>query len=367
MTTLLEQLFYDLAQRYRFLSGELSGISSCIPEVVQYKNRIRIKVDRSIDVIESFLDDPGLAKPELARNNYHAYKRLSEYAQVVDEGAVSALSRFQSRDLFLTRLVAAMCDEFAFPHNRPLCSAITNQYYCILPHMDLILVPHSEPDHLLGLPDVYHELGHLLRDDDLLDRLRTRSQTFFGEEIVRAQREGWPSNSIEALKAHSRRWFDSWLIEFGCDLVATYVSGPAFGWTNARLCARLSPSFYEISNSHPADAARTIAIRIMLQQQGHIVPARKIDQQWQELQTTASQTEPQEFRLAFPTALLEAIVEEVAGYCESKGIRGYDPMTMPIAKLLNDSWEQFLAAPAAFRSWEETQIGKLKAKLLLEV
>jgi hypothetical protein len=324
-------------------------------------------VERSIDIIESFLDDPGLAQPELARNNYHAYKRLSEYAQVLDEGPVSALSRFQSRDLFLTRLVAAMCDEFAFPHNRPLCSAITNQYYCILPHMDLLLVPHSEPDHLLGLPDVYHELGHLLRDADLLDRLRARSQKFYDEEIIRAQREGWPSNSIDALKAHSRRWFESWLIEFGCDLLATYVCGPAFGWTNARLCARLSPSFYEISNSHPADAARTIAIRIMLQQQGHIVAAHKIDIQWQELQTTASQTEPQEFRLAFPTALLAAIVEEVVGYCESKGIRPYDPVNMPIAKLLNDSWEQFLAAPAAFRSWEETQIGRLRAQLLPEV
>lgn len=364
MTTLLEQLFHDLAQRYRFLSGEVSAVSSTIPEVIAYKDRIKKQIDRSLDIIESFIDDPGLSKPELARNNYHAYKRLSEYAQVLDEGPVSALTRFQARDLFLTRLVSTMCNEFTFPHNQPLCSAITNQYYCILPHMDLLLVPHSEPDHLLGLPDIYHELGHLWRDAAFIERLRTRAQEFYEEEILRAQREAWPKNAIEALKGYSKRWFDSWLTELSCDLLATYVCGPAYGWTNARLCARLSPSFYEISASHPADAARTIAIRIMLQQQGHLVPAHQIDLQWQDLQKTAAQTEPQEFRLAFPDALLEALVEEVSSYCQSAGLMKYDPKSMPIAKLLNDAWEQFLEDPAGFRKWEAVQISRLRTQLV---
>jgi hypothetical protein len=366
MTTLLEQLFHDLLQRYRFLSDELSNISTNTTEVLAYRDRIKTQIDRFIEAIEGFLDDPDLSQPDLARNIYHAYKRLSEYAQFADEGPVSALSRFQPRDLFLTRLVSAMCAEFNFPHPRPLCSAITTQYYCILPHMDLLLVPHSEPDHLLGLPDIYHELGHLLFRDSatLIERLRARSQAYYEDEMIRAQREAWPINSIEALKVYNRRWFDSWVIEFGCDLLATYVCGPAFGWTNARLCARLSPAFYEITTSHPADAARTIAIRTMLQNQSHIVEAHQIDLQWQELQKTAFQSEPQEFRLAFPIALLEGIVGEVVNYCQSAGIRPYDSKTMPIARLLNDSWQQFLKDPAAFRSWEAIRIGELKAQLL---
>ncbi len=365
MPSLLEQLFHDLLQRYRFLSGELADIPSSIPEVVTYRNLIRERVDRSVSIIESLIDDPCLAEPSLARNNYHAYKRLAEYAQVIDEGPVTAMSRFQNRDLFLTRLVSAMCGEFSFPHGGPLCSAITTQYYCTILPLDLLLVPNSDPDHLLGLPDIYHELAHLLRDKAFLAQLRTRSQAFFDDEIARAQRDAWPSSSVEALKRYRMKWFETWLIEFGCDLLATYVCGPAFGWTNIRLCARLSSSFYEISNTHPADAARTIAIRIMLQRQGHIVPAHKIDQQWQELHKTAAQTEPQEFRLAFPVALLEAIVEEVVSYCQSAAIKAYNPTTMPIARLLNEAWEQFLASPAAFRIWEETRISGLKSTLLL--
>ena len=368
MTTLFEQLFHDLLQRYRFLKGELAAVSIQAPEIVSYRDRIQRQIERSIAVIESLLEDIELAEPDFARNIYHAYKRLSEYAQFADEGPVSALSRFQARDLFLTRLVAAMCAEFDLPHARPLCSAITTQYYCILPHMDLLLVPHSEPDHLLGLPDIYHELGHLLFRDSprLIERLRTRSQAHFRNEILRAGREGWPLNSVEALKVYGNRWFDSWVIEFGCDLLATYVCGPAFGWTNIRLCARLSPAFYEIGASHPADAARTTAIRLMLQNQGHASEAYQTDRQWEELQNIAVQGEPQEFRLAFPDSLLQGIVDEVVDYCNEAGIKPYNPTTMPIAKLLNDAWRRFLEDPGAFRAWEALQIQQLRDSLQLD-
>src|SRR2546422_473574 len=100
----------------------------------------------------------------------------------------------------------------------------------------------------------------------------------------------------------------------------------------------------------------------MLQSQGHITEAHQIDLQWDELQKTAVQSEPQEFRLAFPNALLEGVVEEVINYCTSTGIKPFDPATMPIAKLLNDSWREFLQNPAAFRTWEALQISDLKAR-----
>lgn len=358
MPSLLEQLLHDLLQRYRFLSNEVASLAALAPDVAGYRDRIKKQLDRSAIVIEALLADPDLTQPSFARNMFHSYKRLSEYAQFADEGPVSALSRFQPRDLFLTRLVAEMCRESGFPSGPPLCSAMTNQYYCVLPHMDLMLVPHSEPDHLLGLPDIYHELGHLLTRDHgaLLDRLRSRSENYFKSEIQRAARDGWPAKSIEALKHFSERWFESWVVEFGCDLFATFVCGPAFGWTNTRLCARLSPAFFEISVSHPADAARTTAIKLMLQAQGHVEEAHQIDLQWNELQRTAVQQEPQEFRLAFPTALLEGIVEEVISFCPMIGIKPYNPESMPTATLLNDAWTRFLSDPAGYRAWEEAQL-----------
>lgn len=362
MTKLLNQLFYDLLQRYRFLRDELADVTIAAADIAAYRDRLLKQIERSIEVVQSLIDDLDQMQPEFARNMYHAYKRLTEYAQLADEGPVSTLSRFLPRDLFLTRLVAAMCDEFNFPHARPLCSAITTQYYCILPRMDLILIPHSEPDHLLGLPDVYHELGHLLFRDStvLIEKLRACSQAHFQSEVLRAQRESWPAASIEALRTYSHRWFESWVAEFGCDLLATYVCGPAFGWTNTRLCARLSPEFFETAASHPADAARTIAIRLMLQDQGYVKEAHQIDLQWEALQQTSGQNEPQGFRLAFPDALLARIVETVGEYCQSVGILPFNRNGMPIAALLNDSWERFVADPSTFRNWEVAQIAELR-------
>lgn len=364
MTKLLNQLFYDLLQRFRFLRDELAGTTICEPDIAAYRDRLLTQIERSIETVQSLIDDLDHMQPEFARNMYHACKRLTEYAQLADEGPVSTLSRFQPRDRFLTRLVAAMCDEFNFPHARPLCSAITTQYYCILPRMDLILIPHSEPDHLLGLPDIYHELGHLLFRDSavLIEKLRACSQAHFQNEIVRAERESWPAASIDVLRAYSLRWFESWVAEFGCDLLATFVCGPAFGWTNTRLCARLSPEFFETTASHPADAARTIAIRLMLQNQGYLKEAHQIDLQWEALQQTSGQSEPQGFRLAFPDALLTSIVEAVGEYCGSVGILPFDRNTMSIAALLNESWERFVEDPSIFRTWEASQIEALRQR-----
>jgi len=366
MPTLLEQLLHDLLQRYRFLLRDLVAVPlSLSADVLAYRDQFQLRVERFTHAIENLLQDPDLAQPTFARNIFHIYKRFAEFAQAADEGPVFALSRFSGRDLFLTWLVEAMCAEFGFPHSRPLCTAMSTQYYCTITGMDLLLLPHSEPDHLLGLPDTYHELGHIIlfRNPAFLAKIRACTQAYFQSEVLRAQSESWPANSITALETYCSRWLGEWSIEFGCDLVATYVCGPAFGWTNTRLCARLSPNFYEIITSHPADAARTTAIKLMLQRLGFYAEAHAIEQQWEELRQTAVQSEPQEFHLAFPADLLREIVEEIATFCPGLGLVPYNPASMPIAKLLNDAWGQFLVNPSAYRAWEEVKIAELNAQL----
>jgi hypothetical protein len=87
--------------------------------------------------------------------------------------------------------------------------------------------------------------------------------------------------------------------------------------------------------------------------QGHITEAHQIERQWDELQRTAAsvRSEPQE-SAAFPTAVLEGVVEEVIDYFPSAGIKPSNPAIMPIANLLNDSWQEFLKKTAAFRVWK---------------
>lgn len=93
MPSLLEQLLHDLLQRYRFLSSEVATISGLAPDVTAYRDRLRRKLDRSVSVIEALLADPDLTQPSFARNIFHSYKRLSEYAQFADESPRKGRSR----------------------------------------------------------------------------------------------------------------------------------------------------------------------------------------------------------------------------------------------------------------------------------
>jgi hypothetical protein len=72
---------------------------------------------------------------------------------------------------------------------------------------------------------------------------------------------------------------------------------------------------------------------------------------------------PQEFHFAFPTALLAKLVQDVSAYCGAAGIKCYKPDTMPIARLLNESWARFLSDPGGYRTWEVEQVSELTLQL----
>jgi hypothetical protein len=142
MANFLEPLLHDLAERFRFLDEELAK-TQAPPEAETCRRQIGRLVRQGKFRIESVLSDPDIGKPDFAKNFYHTFKRLSELAQVVEEGPLFALSRFRLEDRFLTRVVGAVCQETGFRDPAPICAAMSSQYYFSMPSMDLILVPHA--------------------------------------------------------------------------------------------------------------------------------------------------------------------------------------------------------------------------------
>lgn len=239
MPHFLQPLLHDLAERFRFLDQEMVGME-VPPEAEPCRQRIHRLVQIAKGRIDSVLADPDIGRPEFAKNFYHTYKRLSELAQAVDEGPLFALSRFRDQDRFLTKVVGMVCQEFAFPYPAPICAAMSSQYYCAMTGMDLILVPHAEATHLLGWADLYHELAHFIlarNQAALLQPLRRRIGDHFQRAIVDAMRAGWTPRAIEELNAYRTLWLGDWIVEFACDWVATFATGPTFAWSNLRLCA----------------------------------------------------------------------------------------------------------------------------------
>src|SRR5271163_4324917 len=78
MSSLLHELLHDLRQRCCHLLGELKKLDKLPDEARSYHDRIVKRVERTGQIIETFLADPSLNHPLLVRNYYHDYKRLSE-------------------------------------------------------------------------------------------------------------------------------------------------------------------------------------------------------------------------------------------------------------------------------------------------
>ncbi len=367
MAHFLEPLLHDLAERFRFLDQEIAGMQ-LPPEAESYRQRIHNLVRMGKTRIDGVLGDPDIGRPEFAKNFYHSYKRLSELAQAVDEGPLFALSRFRQEDRFLSKVLGTMCQEFGFPHQLPICAAMSSQYYCAMTGMDLILIPHGEATHLLGWADLYHELAHFIlarNPSAFLQPLRRLVGDHFQRATDDAMRQGWTPGAIDELSAYKTLWLGDWIIEFACDWFATFATGPSFAWSNLRLCARMSTDVFGTARTHPADAARTQAILEMLKVIAGPTETQQVHAKWQELLGTIGTTEPQFFRIAYPEPLIRELAIEAAIRFEASGLRRYNPGSNPLADLLNEAWKTFQTDPAGFSRWETEQLGDLKTQFAL--
>jgi hypothetical protein len=362
----LEPLLHDLGERFRFLEEELRLMKVPV-EGEPCRTRIHHLVVRAKARVDSVLADPDISRPEFAKNFYHSYKRLSELAQAIDEGPLFALSRFRDEDRLLTIVVRNACGEFGYPDETPICAAMSSQYYCAMTDMDLILVPHGEATHLLGWADLYHELAHFIaarNEKNILEPLRALVANHFKESIEHATRSGWTSVAINELTSFQHLWLGDWIVEFACDLFATFTTGPSFAWSNLRLCARMSTDVFGTARTHPADAARTLVILEMLMLLSDTREHEFVEDRWRELLNTIGATEPQLFRNIYPSTLLKSLAVQAKRSFEAMSLKPYRIGENPTADLLNEAWKQFQSRPESFAHWEKAEIGKLRKSLL---
>ncbi len=161
--------------------------------------------------------------------------------------------------------------------------------------MDLIFVPSLEPDRLLGLADLYHELGHIIlfrEERRLVFPGMTAVDRHFDRLMRQGQHAGWAPQSLQEIEQFRHMWRGAWFLEFGADLIATYLVGPAFGWCNIRTSTNIGGELFQGSDTHPADDARSMAIGLMLHKLGERQAAGEIRARWLELVALSSESEP---------------------------------------------------------------------------
>jgi hypothetical protein len=358
----LDHLFRDLQNRLAQLDADLSAQLSDLPSyAASYARKLQGQLSRSRAVIERSLADPQLTEPRLARYYYGIYRRLAELVDTAESGPVLVLSRFEAGERYLSALVQRICAEIAYPHTPPLCAAISTQYYWVMASMDLIFAPRTEVNNLLALPDVYHELGHILVDRDgnrLLQPLRVVIDDYFDRHVMLARQRGWDVRSIAEIEQQRRAWQREWVVEVCCDLIATYCCGLSYGLANTRLSA-MSANPYLASDSHPPDDARARAIEFFLRAMGLSSEATASNDRWQSVLSLGSSTPSFTYQWSFANELLQALATELLRCIQSVGLvafgrsTGVDPT---VAAWIAEAWQQFLERPHEYGEWQRARV-----------
>jgi hypothetical protein len=185
----------------------------------------------------------------------------------------------------------------------------------------------------------------------------------FEKLLQDARQNGWPSPSLKVLQDARESWSARWVVEFACDALATCWVGPAFGWTNLRVCANMSSDLYLGGELHPADAARTTLIKAVLERLGETHAAVEIEQEWQSLAQISGQSEPPGFQQSYPAALLQTMADRVVQMSRELGCLPYSGSVKgsnAVRDALNAAWAAFRKAPDAFAEYEKGCLIRLR-------
>lgn len=371
--SLLHRLLIDLQGRCSEALSTWKTVEPTLPpEAKRYAESIRQRLlERAGAHVDRLLKDPDLADPQFARSFYIDYKRVVELIQQIEEGSLLAICRYRAEDRFASLLVDQIATEIGYPKPAPLCSATSTQYFFAHTGLDLIFVPCAEPYRLLGLSDLYHELAHFLLfrfSPQFLVPIEAEIDSYFDQAVKDARQKAWVQTLIDELEAHRKSWKREWMIEFGADMVAAYCAGPAYGWANVRLCSNASADLFAGASTHPADAARAIAIDVVLRRIGCTSEATEIESEWKELLGLTAQAKPQGFDLAYPLPLLDKLAASVVAACKSVGLKADSQKPnggIDVTFTLNEAWRQFRAKADGFSAWERQAIARLKTALKL--
>jgi hypothetical protein len=291
---------------------------------------------------------------------------------------------YQTEEIgFLNKLMFKIHGEIGLPMPPPSVCCIATEHYFLDLFTNVIFAPLSEPEFLLHLSDLYHEVGHYVlenRNSELrLKPIRDKYDLVFSKvtehyvNLLKDKRReyGPPETSMAIERIHSQ--WKSWLIEFFCDLFALYTVGPAYAWAHLHLTAKRSDDIHELSvllaHKHPSDESRMRILIFGLKNLGFIEEADKISSKWTELAQFWGEPKT-EYQYAYPDALLSQISELILHGLKESGISVVTPEIMThddnnnVGITLNKAWQVFWASDCQdFRNWEENRIRALRVAL----
>jgi hypothetical protein len=330
---------------------------------------------RSADAAANIAHTAGEAKrllsedlDEASEKFYPTYRALTQALFERETFELPFLIHHDQAAVRATRLCSELLANVNWPYAPLLVSTFSTQYYWTLPDWRVVALPCGEQNRLLGIADLCHELGHTVyarADERLAGDFLNELKRHLRKAVMTAKApEGF--DPVDYFTDVIFAWQEAWLQEFVCDLIATYLVGPAFPRQHARLRAMTqppSPMFeLKLHASHPADDARMQACLMLIGDAGFQDQANELQALWGEMATASGDGKPELYEVIYPPELLQHLVRTVVVGCKDLGLRAYNPDLDPrsdIPRLTNDAWDRVQAFPEDYAAWEQQTLNDL--------
>lgn len=372
MNNFIKALYADLLHRIDVVVADIKGL----PHHADIKDRFIDDTLNQFSAIRNELQsafDTGVLELEIfAGNNLFRFNRVHRTFKAIHSYRYLAIKNYKEPEVFFYQVITQIYTEHRINALPPIVSTISNHdyYYWAVPYFEIIALPSGEEHSLLNLPDMYHEIGHLLHSMFGGKSCETSGITIdkhFAKEIVRVQDDGTAAHFQVKLEEAKYLWEASWLEEFTCDLVGTYMTGAAYAWTNLKLLStgHGSTKIFEYSQSHPADEARMRIIILMLEKLGLTDDKNRVEAAWKVFLKDTEVFKPNDYPLLYPQKLLQQIVDEFFTFYQNADLVSYPELVAKgansISQLLNDAWSSAQTNPTDYFDYETNSVARLKA------
>lgn len=371
----LDTTIKQAQERAKILKGKIS-------RPVQHREFLALhktcqdRIDQAINKLEALLTDQLILQKGLIRERIRVFRRVLADLALLETTAIAALVRCHRDDIALSSLVFRIHQEINYPLPPPTVTCLSRDYFSINTSLGLVEVPLAESDFLLHLPDLYHEIAHLLiatRNNPAVEPYQREYGKFlllvnhyFEAQRAATLRSTGPREYFErVLELFEYFWIRSWANEIFSDLFAIYTLGPAYAWSHFHLTAGRDADPYDVQvpgfMSHPPDQARMETMLIGLDLLGLNEEVDEIRRKWDGLIRATGVKPTPMYRRACPKELLrQAAINALEGTKEIGCRIVGDGTTGPIEHLLNSAWRKFWTAPDEYHAWEREAIRELK-------
>ena len=312
-----------------------------------------------LEISPTQIDDAGFIR----RREISRYRRCVDCGRFAEYHVVPFLRGFDEKAMELTDLCKQIAESVNWPHGgSPLVARGANSYFFFAADIEeeLIFAPALAGSTLLPLPDLVHEMAHsLVRNGE-------RRQTILGkwcdeEHVKRQVMEAVGESAFGRVTA--RHWVDHGVEEIACDVIAAWVTGPAYAWQHVRACwgQREGESVYDEGDYHPPEHARFQVIMRTLANVGGRDEIEALQETWAlvvgESPVQHSDPDDESITPLYPPHLVHQLADDVIRGCQRVGIKPFTddlPLDDP-RRIFSDAWKQMREEPAAFHLRERQQ------------